>query len=84
LRVWDAESCACEATLEGHSERVWSVASSPDGVSGSCVRVWSGACVMTLEGHSRDVSSVAFSPTAAASCLARGTALCGCGTPRAW
>ena len=54
VRVWDAESGACVATLEGHSGCVNSVAFSPDGrriASGSgdkSVRVWdaeSGAFV---------------------------------------
>jgi len=57
-------------TLEGHSNRVSSVAFSPDGqlvVSGSCgqtVRLWdtvTGALQQALDDHSNRVSSVAFS-----------------------
>ena len=61
MRVWDAATGDCVATLEGHSGDVTSVAFSPDGsriASGSwdkTVRVWdaaTGECVATLEGHS--------------------------------
>jgi WD40 repeat protein len=71
VRVWDLASGRCEATLEGHGDRVCSVAVSPDGkrvVSGSgdkTVRVWdlaSGRCEATLEGHGDMVCSVAVSP----------------------
>ena len=46
MRVWDAASGECVATLKGHSEAVYSMAFSPDGsriASGSgekTVRVW--------------------------------------------
>jgi len=69
--VWDASTGAEVMTLRGHSERVWSVAFSPDGkriVSGSSVdhtvRVWDaggGAEVLTLPSDG-PVHSVAFSP----------------------
>ena len=57
--------------MRGHSNRVWSVAFSPDGqylASGSLnktVKLWhveSGECIRTMEGHSNYVLSVAFSP----------------------
>ena len=57
--------------FEGHTDRVTSVAFSPDGhflVSGSddmTVRLWnidSGEQVQVLEGHMGAVTSVAFSP----------------------
>jgi WD40 repeat protein len=69
--VWDASTGAEVMTVRGHSERVWSVAFSPDGkriVSGSSVdptvRVWdagSGAEILTLPSDG-PVFSVAFSP----------------------
>ncbi|KAJ8063403.1 hypothetical protein OCU04_008623 [Sclerotinia nivalis] len=58
-------------TLEGHSDRVSSVAFSPDGTkvaSGSydgMIRLWdttTGESLQTLKGHSNSVNSVAFSP----------------------
>jgi WD40 repeat protein len=61
---------ACLQTLEGHSDRVISVAFSHDSsklasASGDrMVKVWdasSGACLQTLEGHSDYVTSIAFS-----------------------
>ena len=69
VRVWDAESGACVATLEGHSAVVTSVAFSPDGrriASGSLdksVRVWDinlKKCVATVNGHKDWVNSVAY------------------------
>ena len=76
MKVWDvgansANYGSCVATLEGHSDLVFSVAYSPDGkyiASGSAdksVIVWdteSRSCVATLKGHSNVVSSVAYSP----------------------
>eukprot|EP00976_Prorocentrum_cordatum_P024312 494927-Prorocentrum_minimum.AAC.1 len=69
--MWDAESHACIATLEGHTGRVRSVAVTSDGrryLSGSndkTVRMWdaeSHACIATLKGHTDWVRSVAVTP----------------------
>ena len=60
-----------KATLEGHTDYVWSVAFSPNGkmlASGSwdqTVRLWNvntGRLLHTLTGHTNEVLSVAFSP----------------------
>ncbi|HSB61473.1 MAG TPA: WD40 repeat domain-containing protein, partial [Vicinamibacteria bacterium] len=66
-----AEVACLERVLSGHTERVTSVAFSPDGRSlatGSSdftVRLWeveTGSAVRTLAGHASSVLSVAFSP----------------------
>ncbi|MGI9107720.1 MAG: TIR domain-containing protein [Pyrinomonadaceae bacterium] len=68
LRVWDADSGKCLATLEGHTGGVSGVAVMADGrriVSSSgakTLRVWdadSGKCLATLEGHTDWVIGVA-------------------------
>ena len=72
-RVWNLESGACLATLEGHEGPLAALAFSPDGkriVTGcgqydKTAKVWdatTGDCILTLEGHTGTVVSVAFSP----------------------
>jgi len=76
LRRWPNDAAwnpkpALFRSLEGHTDRVWSVSVTPDGrraVSGSSdesLRVWdleSGACVRTLESHSYGIWSVSVTP----------------------
>ena len=71
MRVWDAATGQEVLTLQGHTDRVCSVAFSPDGrriVSGSddkTVKVWdavTGQEILTLQGHTGGVHRVAFSP----------------------
>ena len=59
-RIWDAQSGALVASLEGHTELVKSASFSPDGTrivtasDDNTARVWdaqSGALVASLEGH---------------------------------
>ncbi len=68
IAIWDLQSGKRLRTLEGHSNKVNSVALTADGntiVSGSAdrtVKVWdfhSGDLLCTLEGHSDEVNSVA-------------------------
>ncbi len=71
VRVWDLASGAELCRLQGHTDRVFCVAFSPDGsqaVSGSAdrtVRLWdvpAGKERHRLEGHTGSVLAVAFSP----------------------
>ena len=71
LRVWDADSQQCLATLEGHSAPVLALAASPDGqwlCSGSVdqtIRVWetrNWQLQRTLNNHLGTVHGVAFQP----------------------
>ncbi|KAJ3106459.1 hypothetical protein HDU97_006245 [Phlyctochytrium planicorne] len=72
-RIWDTESADCKGVLEGHSSRIWDVASSRSGsfVSSASadgtVKVWDlntakFPCVGTLSGATGDVYSVMFHP----------------------
>ncbi|MDW8216727.1 MAG: hypothetical protein RML57_03890 [Acidobacteriota bacterium] len=69
--IWDAASGRALVKLEGHKDRVWSVAFAPDGtrvVTGSfdnTAIIWdtaSGQALTKLEGHKNGVWSVAFAP----------------------
>jgi len=71
IRVWGVESGRCLRVLKGHTDRVLSVAWSPDGrraLSGAAdhtVRLWevaSGRCLRVLKGHTDRVLSVVWSP----------------------
>lgn len=70
-RIWEASSDTETLTLQGHSNRVASVAFSRDGqwiVTGSwdkTARVWEasiGKGLRILEGHTREIRSIAISP----------------------
>ncbi|MBW4623355.1 MAG: hypothetical protein KME17_28860 [Cyanosarcina radialis HA8281-LM2] len=71
VKLWDIDTGECLKTLTGHTNRVYTVAFSPDGktlASGSfdrTIALWdvdSGDRLKTLTGHSQGVFSVAFSP----------------------
>ena len=67
IKVWNAATGACVATLEGHTKYVVSLAVLDGGrvASGSydeTIKVWNvatGACVATLEGHACHAYSLA-------------------------
>ena len=70
-RLWEAGSGRCLAMLEGHSDKIITLAFSPDGsrlATGSwdhTVRLWevnSGQLLVVLEGHSDWITALAFSP----------------------
>jgi glutamine amidotransferase-like uncharacterized protein len=78
IELWDVDTWRVVRTLEGHSDRVFGVAFSPDStllasgsgmgpsdVSDFVVKLWdvvSGQEIYTLRGHGGDVHAVAFSP----------------------
>jgi WD40 repeat protein len=70
IKLWDASTGACTATLEGHTNLANSVAFSHDSKTlasasdDNTIKLWdaaTGACTATLEGHTNLVNSVAFS-----------------------
>jgi WD40 repeat protein len=74
LKLWDAASGQCLATLVGHTRPVLACAFSPDGarvLSASfdrTLKLWdaaSGQCLATLAGHGDAVLDCAFSPDGA-------------------
>ena len=70
IKLWDAASGACTATLEGHRDSVYLVAFSHDlktlasASADKTIKLWdvaSGAYITTLKGHRRSVYLVVFS-----------------------
>lgn len=73
IKIWDLNTGQCQ-TLAGHTNRIWSIAFSPDGktlISGSSdhtVKLWdttTGQHLKTLQGHTNWVRAVAFNPNGA-------------------
>ncbi|MFL5589781.1 MAG: NB-ARC domain-containing protein [Ktedonobacteraceae bacterium] len=71
VRLWDVESGRCLYTLEGHTERVHTLAWSPDGrtvaSTGFDATIWlwdaePGSARALLQGHNAPVYSLAFTP----------------------
>lgn len=69
--LWDVNARTCLHTFEGHEERVFTVAFSPDGLqalSGSfdrTVKLWdlkTSKCLCIFKGHTDSVKCVVFSP----------------------
>jgi hypothetical protein len=71
VRLWNVETQKSIATLKGHTERIKSVAFSPDGSIlasssvDSTIRLWdteTHEIIGTLKGHTRSVPRIIFSP----------------------
>ncbi|KAL1925504.1 uncharacterized protein VTP21DRAFT_387 [Calcarisporiella thermophila] len=82
LRVWDLATGTCQFVLEGHTQKVYTVAMTPDRracISGSfegVLRIWSlldGSCLATLEGHTSLVGLLEVSRNYIVSASADGT-----------
>ncbi|KAH7343492.1 WD40-repeat-containing domain protein [Rhizoctonia solani] len=82
VRVWDIVTGECKWTLDGHSQKVYSVVLDPQrnqAMSGSMdgtVRIWSlatGQALHTLTGHSSLVGLLGLSPTHLVSAAADST-----------
>ncbi|KAJ3196340.1 hypothetical protein HK101_009256 [Irineochytrium annulatum] len=72
-RIWDTETAECQGVLEGHSSRIWDVASNKAGTTvatasgDGVVKLWDVKsakmpCTTTLAGSTGDVYSVKFHP----------------------
>jgi WD40 repeat protein/class 3 adenylate cyclase len=71
IKLWNLNTGECVKTLAGHSERIWCVSCSPNGLylatasDDTCIRLWetrTGQCIKTFAGHENRVWFVAFSP----------------------
>ncbi|GIK67196.1 MAG: hypothetical protein BroJett018_49900 [Chloroflexota bacterium] len=71
VKIWDVETLAEVAALEGHTGAVWDVKYDPTGQyiasasADTTVRLWdttTGKTVMTFKGHTDEVNAMAFSP----------------------
>lgn len=71
LRLWDINKKTPLLTMEGHTDKINSLALSPNGKyalstsDDKTIRVWelnSGVCVLVLEGHMSSVNAASFSP----------------------
>lgn len=82
VRVWDISTCECKYTLEGHSDRIYSVVYDPhrhrcySASVDNTVRIWdleTGECLHILEGHQILVGLVTASRNALVSAAADST-----------
>ncbi|KAJ3106821.1 hypothetical protein HDU97_005533 [Phlyctochytrium planicorne] len=71
VKIWNAQSAACERTLVGHSDSVTTCHVTADaryiasGSTDNTIRLWdfnSGDCLCTIKRHSRWLKKVRFSP----------------------
>ncbi len=71
IKIWDLASGQCIRQLEGHRDRIWSLATNSNGtilISGGddrTIKIWdttTGECLKTLPGHQNRIWSIALSP----------------------